>query len=59
MCGEIRISAALISASETIIEKGIREVMRVTSKKMIQGSSLSNNLSKTRPPEKRILLIVR
>jgi len=40
MCGEIRISAALISASETIHEKGIREVMRVTSKKLIQGSSL-------------------
>jgi hypothetical protein len=55
MCGEIRISAALISASETIHEKGIREVMRVTSKKMIQSSSLSNNRSKTSDPKKNSL----
>jgi hypothetical protein len=33
MCGEIRISAALISASETMNEEGILEDMRVTSKK--------------------------
>jgi hypothetical protein len=37
MWGEIRISASLISASETIHEKGIREVMRVTSKKQFRS----------------------
>ena len=55
MCGEIRISAALISVSETMNEEGIREVMRVTSKKMIQSSSLSNNRSKTCDPKKNSL----
>jgi hypothetical protein len=36
-------------------EEGIREVMRVTSKKMIQSSSLSNNRSKTCDPKKNSL----
>jgi hypothetical protein len=53
ICGEIRISAAWISASETMNEEGIREVMMVTSKKLIHGSSLANNLSNPCPPKKK------
>jgi hypothetical protein len=52
MCWEIRISASLISASEIIHEKGIRKVMRITSKKNDSGVLSIKQSKKSCGPKK-------